>query len=248
MGVQEALKWFDEHHRHKGNYPYSMVKRYGNPAYDCSSAMYYALIAGGVLPKNTPIGNTETLFKLRGKYLDEIYSYKDVRPGDIFIRGGEGTSAGAGGHTGMFYKKDGIVHSNYSNNGISYNDKSSYIGYFLDRKRSWNERYFRPRYPNTKRPSSTNQKVNSNGSVTSGAKFIKNEKWKGTTLAVCNVRSAPSTKAPIVATYDKGQQINYDSVYEGDGYRWISYIGRTGHRRYVAYRRLSGNTKAWIKF
>lgn len=248
MGVQEALKWFDEHHRHKGNYPYSMVKRYGNPGYDCSSAVYYALIAGGVLPKNTSIGNTETLYKLKGKYLDEIYDYSKVQAGDIFIRGGEGTSAGAGGHTGMFYKKDGIVHSNYPNNGISYNDNGSYIGYFLDRKRSWNERYFRPRYPNTKRPNNVNTNSNTNRSSTSGARFIKNEKWQGTTLAVCNVRSAPSTKAPVVARYDKGQQINYDSVYEGDGYRWISYIGRSGQRRYVAYRRLLGNTKAWIKF
>nr|DAU82964.1 MAG TPA: peptidoglycan hydrolase [Caudoviricetes sp.] len=147
MGVQEALNWMDKHHRHKGNYPYSMVRRYGNPGYDCSSAVYYALIAGGVLPKNTPIGNTETLFKLKGKYLDEIYDYKNVRAGDIFIRGGEGTSAGAGGHTGMFYKKDGIIHSNYTNNGISYNDNGSRIDYFLARKRSPKERYFRPRYP-----------------------------------------------------------------------------------------------------
>lgn len=147
MGVKEALDWMDKHHRHKGNYPYSMVRRNGNPGYDCSSAVYYALIAGGVLPKNTPIGNTETLFKLKGKYLDEIYDYKNVRAGDIFIRGGEGTSAGANGHTGMFYKKDGIIHSNYTNNGISYNDNSSRIDYFLARKRSSKERYFRPRYP-----------------------------------------------------------------------------------------------------
>lgn len=168
MGVKEALKWLDDHHRHKGNYPYSMVKRNGNPGYDCSSAMYYALIAGGVLPKNTPIGNTETLFKLKGKYLDEIYEYKDVRAGDIFIRGGEGRSAGANGHTGMFYKKDGIIHSNYTNNGISYNDNNSRIDYFLSRKRSPNERYFRPRYPGA---TSTNAKA-TGGYVTEFAKAV----------------------------------------------------------------------------
>ncbi len=243
MGVKEALDWMDKHHRHKGNYPYSMVRRYGNPGFDCSSAVYYALIAGGVLPKNTPIGNTETLFKLKGKYLDEIYSYKDVRPGDIFIRGGEGTSAGAGGHTGMFYKKDGIVHSNYSNNGISYNDNSSYIGYFLDRRRSRNERYFRPRYPGASKPKKSKPRQTS-----TGKKFIKNERWTGTTQTACNVRSDASTNAPIVAMYPMGRKINYDSVYEADGYRWISYIGGSGKRRYVAYRRTSGNTRPWIKF
>lgn len=243
MGVKEALKWLDDHHRHKGNYPYSMVRRNGNPGYDCSSAMYYALIAGGVLPKNTTIGNTETLFKLKGKYLDEIYSYKDVRPGDIFIRGGEGTSAGAGGHTGMFYKKDGIIHSNYSNNGISYNDNKSFIGYFLDRRRSRNERYFRPRYPNTKRPNTSKPRK----SVTS-KKWIKNENWHGITQTACHVRSEASLNAPIVATYPMGARINYDSVYEADGYRWISYVSYSGQRRYVAYRRTSGNTRSWITF
>ena len=88
------------------------------------------------------------------------------------------------------------------------------------------------------------KKANSNG-----AKFIKNENWTGITQAVCNVRSAPNTNAPIVATYGVGQSINYDSVYECDGYRWISYIGASfGQRRYVACRRLSGDTRPWIKF
>ena len=246
MGVKEALKWFDDHHRHKGNYPYSMVKRNGNPGYDCSSAVYYALIAAGVLPKDTFIGNTETLFMLNGKYLDEIFDYKDVRAGDIFIRGGQGSSSGAGGHTGMFYKKDGIVHSNYSNNGISYNDNGSYIGYFLDRKRSWNERYFRPRYggQKLKTPSSKKQSVGKSDNK----KLIKRENWHGITQTACHVRADASTNAAIVATYPMGSKINYDSVYEANGYRWISYIGNSGNRRYVAYRRTSGNTRPWITF
>lgn len=239
MGLKEALKWMDDHHRYKG-YHYSMVDRYGPKRYDCSSVVYKALKAGGVLPENMPIGNTETLFKLNGTYLDEIYSYKDVKPGDIFIRGGEGTSAGANGHTGMFYKKDGIVHSNYTNNGISYNDNSSYIGYFLDRKRSWNERYFRPRYPGSKKPSVSKPKKST------GKKLIKYEKHYGITQCACHVRADASINAAIVATYPMGRKINYDSVYEGDGYRWISYVGYSGKRRYVAYRRLTGNTRPWI--
>lgn len=144
--IKKSLKWMEDHHRLKIYCPYSMVKRYLNPGLDCASAVHYALIAGGFLPKTAFIGNTEILFALarQGKVLKEIYSYDEVQPGDIFIRGGEGTSLGAKGHTGMFYKKDGIIHSNYSNNGISKNDLSSYLTYFLDRKRSRNERYFRP--------------------------------------------------------------------------------------------------------
>ena len=48
--------------------------------------------------------------------------------------------------------------------------------------------------------------------------LIKNESWYGVTEAVCNVRSAPSTKSSVVAQYGKGEKIYYDSVYEGDGY------------------------------
>ena len=82
-----------------------------------------------------------------------------------------------------------------------------------------------------------------------GGVFIKNENWTGVTQAVCNVRSAPSTSAEIVAQYPVGKEINYDQVWEGDGYRWISYIGaNSGQRRYVACRRLSGDTRPWIKF
>lgn len=80
-------------------------------------------------------------------------------------------------------------------------------------------------------------------------KFIKYENWTGITLDVCNVRSAPNTNAPIVAQYQKNKPINYDQVWEGDGYRWISYIGASsGQRRYVACRRLSGDTTPWIRF
>lgn len=92
-------------------------------------------------------------------------------------------------------------------------------------------------YPEVKKESTNNS-----------PKFIKNENWTGITQAVCNVRSAPNTNAPIVATYGVGQKINYDSVYECDGYRWISYVGGSGKRRYVACRRLSGDTTPWIKF
>lgn len=89
----------------------------------------------------------------------------------------------------------------------------------------------------------------STSSNNTSPKFIKNEKWTGITQAECNVRTSPSTKSPIVACYGKNQPIHYDQVWEGDGYRWISYIGaNSGQRRYVACRRLTGDTTPWIKF
>lgn len=96
-------------------------------------------------------------------------------------------------------------------------------------------------YPEAKKASTS--------SNNSSPKFIKYENWTGITQDVCNVRSAPNTNAPIVAQYQKNEPIHYDQVWEGDGYRWISYIGASsGQRRYVACRKLTGDTTPWIKF
>lgn len=241
VNINKSIQWMKDHHRYKTNIRYSMTNRLLNPDLDCSSAIFFALRAGGFLPTSIPVGNTETLFALARKgYFQEIYSYNDIRPGDIFIRGGEGTSAGANGHTGMFLDKNTIIHCNYTNNGISINGSDT-IGYFLDRRRSANERYFRPIEKGSKKTSKRKPpKINK-------ARKIKNEKWHGITEATCNVRSYPSTNAPIVAQYAPQQRINYDQVWEGNGYRWISYIANSGKRRYVAYRKLNSKN-GWIRF
>ena len=81
-----------------------------------------------------------------------------------------------------------------------------------------------------------------------GKKFIKEEHWTAWTQCAVNIRSEPNTNAKIVGSYSAGESINYDSVYECDGYRWISYVSWSGVRRYVAYRRLSGDTRPWLTF
>lgn len=58
-----------------------------------------------------------------------------------------------------------------------------------------------------------------------------------------NVRNSPNTDNTPVATYKKGEKINYDMVYKNDGYYWISYISYSGTRRYVASRTTDGTTK-----
>ena len=53
------------------------------------------------------------------------------------------------------------------------------------------------------------------------------------------VRDFPSTKAELshrVAELNKGDRVTYDSVYDCDGKRWVSYIGYSGKRRYVCIR------------
>ncbi len=207
----------------KGRVAYSMAypKRLGPNFYDCSSFVYYALIAGGFLPKGTLIGNTESLYRLNSKVFIEIYSYKDVKRGDIFIRGVEGKSAGAAGHTGIFLARDKIIHCSYGAGGVSINDKATGLNRYLDQKRSDRERYFRP----LDRKSKFQQAVDSIGMA-----LIK---------VATNVRTAPTRLAQIVAVYYPGGKVYYDRLVENEGYVWASYIGRrSGERRYVAIKKI----------
>ncbi|MFI3124870.1 PlySs2 family phage lysin [Streptococcus suis] len=62
---------------------------------------------------------------------------------------------------------------------------------------------------------------------------------------VLNVRRAPNTSGQIVATYKKGQSVKYDEVVvDVHGFVWISYIGGSGKRNYVA----TGETKDGKRF
>ncbi|MGT2911794.1 PlySs2 family phage lysin [Streptococcus cameli] len=55
------------------------------------------------------------------------------------------------------------------------------------------------------------------------------------TVDAINVRRAPGTSGRIVATYTKGQSFKYDKVIiDTNGYVWVSYIGGSGQRNYVA--------------
>ena len=53
------------------------------------------------------------------------------------------------------------------------------------------------------------------------------------------IRDFPSTKTELshrVAELNKADRVTYDSVYECDGKRWVSYIAFSGNRRYVCIR------------
>ena len=71
--------------------------------------------------------------------------------------------------------------------------------------------------------------------------FVKDEQASFEVgVGALNVRDYPSLKGKVVAKYEKGDVINYDKVYNGAGFRWISYVSRSGARRYVACRDTDG--------
>ncbi|WP_071131381.1 N-acetylmuramoyl-L-alanine amidase [Enterococcus timonensis] len=55
-----------------------------------------------------------------------------------------------------------------------------------------------------------------------------------TFTANTNIRSNASTGSSVVGLYSKGQSVIYDSKVTAGGYVWLSYIGASGNRRYVA--------------
>ena len=110
-GVQKVLDWFKA--RENKTF-YSMTDRNGPNSYDCSSAVYYALINAGYLNRNTWIGNTDSMFAMEGGLLLPIPE-SQVRAGDIFISGYKYNSSGAAGHTGVAINNKEIYHSTYNN-------------------------------------------------------------------------------------------------------------------------------------
>lgn len=57
------------------------------------------------------------------------------------------------------------------------------------------------------------------------------------------IREKPSTNSKSVGSYNKGESVIYDYYVDNEGYRWISWIGASGNRRYMAVRVLATNKK-----
>lgn len=100
MNKEAIINWFNAR---KGRVTYSMANRNGPASYDCSSAVYHALIEAGFLPQGYRIGNTDSLFNdLEGHGWRQVpvnaSGDADTHRGDIFIWGKRGASGGAFGH------------------------------------------------------------------------------------------------------------------------------------------------------
>ena len=124
--IETSINWFKQR---EGKVSYSMGARMGPSSYDCSSSIYFALIAGGFFPAGK-IGNTETLFgDLEANGWQQIARNQAVR-GDIFIWGQRGASSGSGGHTGIFLDKNTSISCEYPAGIVSrnYDQALSYTG------------------------------------------------------------------------------------------------------------------------
>ena len=51
-----------------------------------------------------------------------------------------------------------------------------------------------------------------------------------------NIRRSPSLDGEVVAALNPGESVQYDGYVDTNGYRWISYIGYSGKRNYIARR------------
>lgn len=122
--LDKLVEWFESR---VGKVRYSMASRKGPNSYDCSSALFSAMIYAGFLPAGTSLGTTETLFGYEGSRLIRI-NRNQIRRGDIFVSGVPGSSSGSAGHTGVIYDSNRIIHCTYSRNGIAITPISGFTG------------------------------------------------------------------------------------------------------------------------
>ena len=80
-------------------------------------------------------------------------------------------------------------------------------------------------------------KPNNNG----GWKIIPQHATFTSSVNNLRVRRSPSLSGKIVAHYDKGGKVKYDGYVDNEGYRWITYIGKSGNRNYIARRKLDNS-------
>ncbi|HEL1642015.1 peptidoglycan amidohydrolase family protein [Streptococcus suis] len=135
INLETSIRWMNDR---VGKVSYSMDYRNGPNSYDCSSAVYYALMAGGAISAGWAV-NTEYMhdWLIRNGYVlvAENKPFNAQRH-DVFIWGKRGYSSGEGGHTGIFVDNVNIIHCNFKRNGITiddYNKVSRGMYYYLYR-------------------------------------------------------------------------------------------------------------------
>ena len=61
------------------------------------------------------------------------------------------------------------------------------------------------------------------------------------------IMNQPSLTSTIIDYYEPGMSVHYDQTLEKDGYRWISYISRSGNRRYIPLNKTETSKNGWEK-
>ena len=233
--IEKMIQWMSDR---QGKITYSMNARLGPNSYDCSSAVYFALINGNFLPVGT-MGNTDTLFShLEQSGWTQIKAdaagHYPAKKGDIFIWGNRGSSGGAAGHTGIFIDdQDKIIHCNYGYNGITKNDHDTiwaingYPSITIYRYGKNETNPLKPQ-PMTPKPKPVPQKTQSELIPMSGIFYPDRQ------LAVSGDTDPNDTISPALDYYLPKMSIQYDYYTHSNGYVWISYKDFGGNRRFVA--------------
>ncbi|MFX3984389.1 peptidoglycan amidohydrolase family protein [Streptococcus suis] len=135
INLETSIRWMSDR---VGKVSYSMDYRNGPNSYDCSSAVYYALMAGGAISAGWAV-NTEYMhdWLIRNGYVlvAENKPFNAQRH-DVCILGKRGYSSGAGGHVVIFVDNANVIHCNYAHNGITidnYNQVHRGMYYYLYR-------------------------------------------------------------------------------------------------------------------
>lgn len=107
--IDKMIQWMKDR---EGKVTYSQGNRLGPNSYDCSSAVYYALIAGGFLPAGN-IGWTGTL-AIALPTIAKTITRAECKRGDVFLSKSQAND----GHTGIFMDNAQIIHCTSGKNGI----------------------------------------------------------------------------------------------------------------------------------
>ncbi|HEQ4082017.1 TPA: CHAP domain-containing protein [Streptococcus pyogenes] len=201
----------------------------------------------------------DLLDSAKAQGLEVIYDAPGINPkaGDLFVMY---TYAHPYGHTGIVIAdSDGYtiqtieqnVDGYSDNNGDGINDQFQVGGpaRYVTRAFSDGDGYIvgwiRPPY------SDTSSEKQSQSQAPSGFRKLKDEVGTFEVMVpALNVRREPSLNGEIVACYQYGMTGTYDSVYVGDGYIWVSYVGASGMRNYMAVGDADGdyNVNPYCKF
>ena len=150
IDLKVAIKWFEEREG-KTTYSQDAGSRKGTLQYDCSSAIYMALVAGGAgkTAGDYPVSTeTEHEWLLQNGF-NKVYEgkwgdkgdVKEVKKGDIIIWGTKGSSGGDLGHTMIMYDNETIIHSSAGHNGIARDTYSKYRDEATDHQTVYVYRY-----------------------------------------------------------------------------------------------------------
>ena len=139
-----------------------------------------------------------------------------------------------GDTSGTLWRHDWFASTNCP--GPYLGGKLPYIANEVNKILSGKESAPKPSKPSTSKPASNN------------AKLVKNEDAYFLATTNIKVRNAPSTKATHTGTLKKGDSIHYYKVYEGNGYRWLQYVGNSGNKLYLPYRESGSGKEQWGTF